>query len=496
METDKNAQMSDSHDAINRRVLVIDDNREIHEDFAKILCRDMASTAVLAEAEAQIFGDVCAERAPELYQLDSAYQGEEGLALVAEALAEQRPYALVFVDVRMPPGWDGIETAMRICRLDPDVQIVVCTAYSDYSWAQMRAKLGKTDRLVVLKKPFDTIEVQQLADALTRRWQRAHDGNRRLATLQELIRERSNELANSGSRWRVGSGALAQAAPVVDATVEERLVLENDLRVALEQQQLRVHYQPLIDIETGRVSSLEALVRWQHPKRGAISPARFIPIAEDSGLILAVGEFVLTTVCNQIRSWLDGGIAAVPVAVNVSAMQLQRQNVVELVRATLARCRVSSNLLALEITESALLENVQQNVAPLQVLRTNGVKIEMDDFGTGYSSLSYLKQLPVDALKIDRSFIRYLHANPIDEAIVSAIIAMAHSLRLRVIAEGVETEEQLAVLRAHGCDVAQGYLFARPMPADECGNFLASAGEREVPVTMLRGVPQPRAVAG
>ena len=495
LEVEK-AAMSDSLAEINRRILVIDDNRAIHEDFAKILCRDVVSTAVLAEAEAQIFGDAPDEPTPEIYALDSAYQGQEGLAMIGKALAEQRPYALAFVDVRMPPGWDGIETAMRICQMDPNIQIVICTAYSDYSWNQMRAKIGKTDRLVVLKKPFDTIEVQQLADALTRKWQRAHEANRHLLALQDMIRERSTQLARSGSRWLAAREMPGKEAQKTSPIVEEHLVLENDLRVAIEQRQLSVHYQPLIDVETGRVSSLEALVRWQHPTRGPISPAQFIPIAEASGLILAVGEIVLTSVCKQIRSWLDHGIAVVPVAINVSAMQLQQQNVVELVRAKLREAGVALELLALEITESAVLENVEQNIAPLRALRASGVKIEMDDFGTGYSSLSYVKQLPLDAIKIDRSFIRNLHNSSVDQAIVSAIISMAHSMKLRVVAEGVETEEQLAVIRAHGCDLAQGYLFARPMSADACGNFLAAQAERQVPMDALRDAPRARAMVG
>jgi EAL domain-containing protein (putative c-di-GMP-specific phosphodiesterase class I)/CheY-like chemotaxis protein len=486
--------MLDSSD-INRRILVIDDNQAIHADFAKILCRDVTSTNVLAQAEAQLFGDSVVDRTPEIYELDSAFQGQEGLAMVKKALAAQRPYAIAFIDVRMPPGWDGIETAMRIWAVDPALQIVVCTAYSDYSWTQMRAKLGKTDRLVVLKKPFDNIEVLQLADTLTRKWQRAHDGNRRLATLQQMIRDRSAELGRSGNRWSLGDGELAKAAQMVDTAVEEHLVLENDLRIALEQNQLSVHYQPLVDVETGRLSSLEALVRWTHPTKGMIPPTRFIPVAEDSGLIMAVGELVLRTVCTQIRQWQDAGVQVVPVAVNLSAVQLRDQDVVELVRGILRQTGVRPQLLTLELTESALIENVKQHIAALQALRADGVKIEIDDFGTGYSSLSYLKQLPVDALKIDRSFTRSIHDNPVDEAIVGAIVAMAHSLQLRVVAEGIETDQQLNVIRRHGCDIAQGYLFSRPMPSDACGNYLADATERDAYTDRLRVVAQHRATA-
>jgi EAL domain-containing protein (putative c-di-GMP-specific phosphodiesterase class I)/DNA-binding NarL/FixJ family response regulator len=463
---------------VNRRILVIDDNQAIHEDFSKILRRESSGVAELSAAAAAIFGDVVTEMPIDEFRIDSAFQGEQGHAMVREALAQHRPYAIAFIDVRMPPGWDGIETAARICQVDPNVQIVICTAYSDYSWKEMTAKLGRSDRFIILKKPFDNIEVLQLADALTRKWQRASDGCRRLATLQQLIRDRTNDLNGSKPLCAVDDGQLALAAQAVSTQDGRELILEDDLRRALEAGELSVHYQPLVEVGTRRVASLEALVRWQHPEKGWIPPNVFIPVAERSGLILALGEFVLRTACEQTVRWEREGLEVFPVAVNISAVQLQGQNIVQLVRDLLLKTRMSPHRLVLELTESALIQNVEQHVVSLQALRRDGIGIAIDDFGTGYSSLSYLKQLPVDVLKIDRSFIAQIDSNPVNAAIVNAIVAMAHSLQLRVVAEGVETTGQLRVLAANGCDLAQGFLFSRPLPAVDCARFLSEWGHR------------------
>jgi EAL domain-containing protein (putative c-di-GMP-specific phosphodiesterase class I)/DNA-binding NarL/FixJ family response regulator len=462
---------------INRRILIIDDNQAIHEDFSKILCRETTSNPELAEAEAQLFGDIQAEAELSSFQLDSAFQGEQGLKMVLEAQSDGRPYAVAFIDVRMPPGWDGIETAARIWKIDPAIQVVVCTAYSDYSWQQMLAKLGHSDRLVVLKKPFDNIEVLQLADALTHKWQRARDGNRHLAALQQMIRDRTDDM-NKDHQLNLGDGELAMAAEAANTQVRQQLVLEHELRDALEAGELAVHYQPLVDVATQRIVSLEALVRWKHATKGWIAPMLFIPVAEESGLILPLGEFVLRTACKQIVDWDREGVAIVPLAVNISAVQLQRQNIVEFVRRILLETALQPHNLVLELTESALIANMEQHIGELQSLRSDGVGIEIDDFGTGYSSLSYLKQLPVDAVKIDRSFVSNIDTNPVDAAIVSAVVAMAHSMQLRTVAEGVETAGQLQVLAANGCDVAQGYFFSRPLPPDACRALLSAMGQR------------------
>ena len=465
--------------SINRRLLIVDDNPAIHEDFRKILCRDSQSTSALNEAEAELFGDVAAETTHNAFFIESAFQGQEGVELVRHALTEHRPYALVFLDVRMPPGWDGVETAARIWEVDPNVQIVLCTAYSDYSWKEILAKLGRSDRLMILKKPFDNIEVLQLADALTRKWQRAHDGTRHLAALQHMIRDRSAELGGR-TTTPIETGYMEMASEVANARVRRQLLLEDELRHALEAGHVSVQYQPLFTISTRQVASLEALARWRHPTKGWISPVEFIPVAEASGLIHALGEHVLRTVCSSIAHWERDGIPIVPVAVNVSAVQLRRsKRFVETVRGILRETGASARHLVLELTESTLIENVRQYADAIQELRDDGVGIEIDDFGTGYSGLSYLKQLPVDGIKIDRSFISQIDTNPVDASIVSAIVAMAHSLGLKVTAEGVETAGQLEVLAAQGCDVVQGFLLSRPIDAGACRQLLAATGRLE-----------------
>ena len=266
--------------------------------------------------------------------------------------------------------------------------------------------------------------------------------------------------------------------PEMNTQVRHRLTMEHALREALESKQFVVHYHPLIAIATRRIVGLEALVRWEHPQLGLVPPGKFIPIAEESGLIVPIGEHILRTVCEQVVRWQDAGVPTVPVAVNWSAIQLQRQSVVEVVQRILGETGMQPELLSLEITEGALMRNARQHAAALQVLRDSGVRIQIDDFGTGYSSLSYLRELPIDTLKIDRSFINHVGENLADQAIVSAILAMAKSLGLRVVAEGVETAAQLEMLNLHGCEVAQGFFFSRPLPAEQCRALLEELATR------------------
>jgi diguanylate cyclase (GGDEF)-like protein/PAS domain S-box-containing protein len=266
--------------------------------------------------------------------------------------------------------------------------------------------------------------------------------------------------------------------PELNAQVRHRLTMEHDLRRAIESNQFVVHYHPLVAISNRRIVGLEALVRWEHPQHGLVPPGKFIPIAEESGLIVPIGEHILRTVCEQLMRWRSAEVPIVPVAVNWSAIQLQRQSVVEVVHRILGETGMQPHLLSLEITEGALMRNARQHAPALQVLRDSGVRIQIDDFGTGYSSLSYLRELPIDTLKIDRSFINHVDDNPADQAIVSAILAMARSLALRVVAEGIETAAQLEVLHHHGCEVAQGFYFSRPLPAEQCRALLEELATR------------------
>jgi diguanylate cyclase (GGDEF)-like protein len=247
----------------------------------------------------------------------------------------------------------------------------------------------------------------------------------------------------------------------------ERLRLESSLRQALGKNELFLMYQPQMDIATGRITGLEALLRWQHPELGLVPPDRFIRIAENSGLIIPIGEWVLRTACSQSRKWQEEGLPAVQIAVNVSAVQFRQENFCELIRRVLHETGLAPKYLELEITESLLLSNADVMFSVFQELKAIGLRLAIDDFGTGYSSLSYLKKFPVNKLKIDRSFIRDVPVNADDTAITTAIISMAKSLNLKVIAEGVENEAQLSFLRAHQCDEIQGYYFSKPLPVAE-----------------------------
>ncbi len=258
----------------------------------------------------------------------------------------------------------------------------------------------------------------------------------------------------------------------MNARAERRLTLETGLRHALERGEFLLHYQPQVNLVSGEILGAEALIRWQHPDWGLISPAEFIPLAEETGLILPIGEWVLAEACAQTRVWHNAGHAGLKIAVNLSSRQLSQKNLVEAVATTLTRCAVARGTLELEITESLLMQDLEQTAGTLEALAALGVTISMDDFGTGYSSLSYLKRLPIDVLKIDQSFVRDISSDPDDAAIVHAIIAMAHSLNIRVIAEGVETAEQLAFLRQHRCDGMQGYYFSRPLPPAQFAELL------------------------
>ncbi|MFK3797532.1 MULTISPECIES: putative bifunctional diguanylate cyclase/phosphodiesterase [unclassified Pseudomonas] len=258
----------------------------------------------------------------------------------------------------------------------------------------------------------------------------------------------------------------------LQARTLEWLQLEIQLRRAIEEGQLEVFYQPKLELATGRLNSAEALVRWRHPSRGMVPPGEFIGLAEESGLIADIGEFVLRRACRQACEWQRSGLMPIRVSVNLSVHQLRQGKLVSLVRQVLDETGLMPECLELELTESQLLDSVEHIISTFRQLRELGVKLAIDDFGTGYSSLSYLKRFPVDYVKIDQAFIRGLNEGTEDAAITRAIIAMAHSLDLKVVAEGVENAEQLAFLRAHDCDEVQGYLISRPVEASAMGDVL------------------------
>lgn len=261
-------------------------------------------------------------------------------------------------------------------------------------------------------------------------------------------------------------------APQMNAAMAARLALEHALSQALESRQFEMYYQPRVDLLSGRIVSAEALIRWLHPERGLVSPTEFIPLAEETGQIVAIGDWVIDAVCAQQAAWQARRLEIVPVALNLSAVQFKRGKILETIGNTVARHVLEQRYIEFELTESVVMDNPEQAVRDLQALKKLGAQLSLDDFGTGYSSLAYLKRFPFDFVKIDRSFITDVTTNPDDAAIATAIIAMGHSLGLRVVAEGVETEEQLLFLRQHRCDELQGYYFSRPVPAAEFAALL------------------------
>ena len=631
----------------NRRVIVIDDNRAIHEDFRKILA-DRTRSDALDAAAAALFADVetpTITEGPE-FELDFASQGEEGYAKVKAAVQEDRRFALAFVDMRMPPGWDGMQTIEKLWEVDPNLQIVICSAYSDYSWSDIINRFGVVDRLLILKKPFDTAEVCQLACALTEKWHLAKFAHLKLNQLQSMVDEQTSalktEIANrmmaeeqlrhdathdvltglanramltdrlrqcmqrskrdgsffavlfldldrfkvindslghsvgdalligiatrlstcvrgldtvarldTGQLVRLGGdefvlllekvngptdairvaeriqkafvepfkisgheifsassigiavgGAAydtpdailrdadtalyrAKAAGVgrfevfdgkMHATAVARLNAETELRHALDRQQFCVQYQPILSFETGEVRELEALVRWQHPERGLVQPAEFIPIAEETGMIIPLGYWVMREAAAQLRRWEAQfpWLGSLSVAVNISGKQFTDPGLLKEIEAILMETRLQPQRLHLEITETSAMECAASTMNTLQRLNDLGMQLHLDDFGTGYSSLSYLHRMPVDALKIDRSFVGNMETDAFSQSIVKTVVTLAHTLNLRVIAEGAETRQQFDLLKAAGCDYGQGYFFAKPLPADQVVDFLAS----------------------
>ncbi|NLT55353.1 MAG: EAL domain-containing protein [Actinomycetales bacterium] len=743
----------------NRRILLVDDAPAIHEDFAKILGGRSPATSRLDDLEAELFGsDAPRDRTATGFQLDSAFQGREALAMVRASLTADRPYALAFVDMRMPPGWDGVETIERIWECDPRIQVVICTAYSDHSWHDVLHRLDVSDRLLVLKKPFEEIEVLQLANALTVKWQRTLEAGLETAALERLVNERTAALGAANLELRkemeehrraeaelristavfdhspdgiavldaktrvvslnpaftaitgytatemlgrpvgllypgrrrkhlyralldtmrrhghgegeirsrrkdgeeflahvdvsgVGGGdgppdqyvllvndvtelrrkdehihrlafhdeltrlpnralladrlghriALARRTGnplgilfvdldrfkvindscgydvgnrLLTATAERlkdclrdsdtiarvggdeflvvltatqgpeehavtarrviaqlsrpltvdgrpmqvgasvgiacypddgadaaelmthaeaamrsakssgggtyrffrqemtaraqlRLQVEMELRDAVRQGGLELFYQPKVTVADEALCGAEALVRWRHPDRGLVGPLDFIPLAEETGIITDLGLWVLDEACRQSRAWRDSHGEPVKISVNISAVQVCQGDLVKEVVRACDRHDVDPADLELELTESMITDNLGVVSSTLAGLREIGSTVAVDDFGTGYSSFVYLRDLPVDVLKIDRSFVMDMERRAPNQEIVKAIVSLGRALSMDVVAEGVETREQADLLRSHGCRTAQGYLFSRPVPAEE-----------------------------
>lgn len=628
--------MTENAEPANWRILIIDDNPSIHEDFHKILVPS-EGVAGLSEIEAALFGVTEARVKRTSFEPAHATQGQEAVALAQQAVAEGRPFAVAFVDMRMPPGWDGVETIERLWKVDPEIQVVICSAYSDYEWSDVLARLGNEDRLLLVRKPCDPSEILQCANALSRKWQNERALQRRITGLEDVVTDRTAGLEAANRQLRhlashdvltglpnrlllddrltqaiaraerdrhgfavlvidldrfkqindslghragddllvevaqrlkevvretdttarmggdefvmllpgplsraeaveAGQRAIASLASAVrlagidvhvspsiglalypddgitmdallahadaamyyakergrnnlqcysaemSTSTQEHVKFESDLHQALTKGQFELHYQPKVDTATGEVHSAEALIRWRHPERGLIAPDQFIPLADQCGLIDSIGEWVLREACRQAKTWQLEGLRPLRIAVNLAPSQFRLANLSRQIQQALAMADLEPRFLEIELTESAVMSDAEKSIAILEAISRMGVLVSVDDFGTGYSSMSYLRRFPVDKLKIDRSFISDVTKRPEDASIVKAMISLAHSLNLKVVAEGVETPEQLAFLKQLGCDQYQGFHYsAALMPADFVTLLRTADAERRPP---------------
>ncbi len=350
------------------------------------------------------------------------------------------------------------------------------------------ARLGGDEFVVCLPELEGTESVFQMADKILRTLGEAYsiEGNKLHsspsigialfpgdgASVEEVMKNADVAMYHAKSRGR-NNYQFFEAA--MNQASLQRLELENDMRSALECEEFVLHYQPKINIASGRVSGVEALVRWQHPTKGLIPPAMFIPIAEDSGLMLPLGEWVMRTACRQLRLWFLQGMTDIQMSINISARQFRQKNLAQIVADIITAENIDPALLEFEITESMAMDNPHETIAAMTTLRGLGVKLAIDDFGTGYSSLSYLKRFPMNTLKLDRSFVKDIETDPSDAAICLATIGLAHNLGLDVVAEGVETEKQFGYLKKLGCDKIQGYYFSRPLPVAEAQAYIMAS---------------------
>lgn len=628
------------------RVLVIDDNPDIHDDVRAVFepepdtsRLDDLTSAVLGSAT----GGTKRRAAPTPVEIDSALQGQEGLEAVSRAMAEARPYELAFVDMRMPPGWDGLETIRRLWEVDPALQVVICTAYSDHDWADIRDALGDSDSLLVLKKPFDPVEVIQMTYALSTKWRATRlleQQNKRLNdTVEQLygeIEQRQNaerklkhrvyhdeltrmpnrlclvshveqcidrarhepgyrfglcfldldhfKYVNDSLGHPVGDDLLVEIAarllraterlrhesPAGDAlaarlggdefvvlldrvgdpadverfigqlqtelarpcqlsgheivinssfgvalcdaayedvgaalrdadtalyaakangrgqyaffdqsmhrSVARRMLVEKELRRALDRGQLRLAYQPIVDLEGGRIKAFEALMRWDHPDLGAVSPGEFLPVAEDCGLIIGLGDWALREACTQHREWARRlpDRDDLVIHVNVSPRQFALADFTDHVEAILRETGVTPARIGLEVTETAMMADRDRVLDQVRELAERGHPMSMDDFGTGHSSLGYLHEMPFRVIKIDRSFVKQIDARGTYINTIRAVIEMTHNRGMTIVAEGIETLDQLTQLQAVECNYGQGYFFSPAVSPQEAEDLLRS----------------------
>ena len=609
------------------RVLVVDDEDEVRDAYRQVLLeadvnRDLAAfrelrTRLFRKDEAPAADPQAARGATFDPQFcDSA---EAAVAAVKAALAQEQPFAVVFLDMRMPPGPDGVWAAARIRELDPAIEIVICTAYSDVDPCEIGGIVPPEEKLSYLQKPFHPHEVRQMSIALASKWraersvvklayfdaltglpnreqsrnrlvsaiEAARQHERTLAVLyldldnfkrvndtlghavgDELLRvvaarlrsclryadtrgadstaiARPGDLARLGGdefmvllpsiRQPIDAGAIAERIisalreplqlamnsvvitpsvgiavfpndgadadtllrnadlamyfskrkspgtysffdPAMNASALHRFTIEDKLRGAMQRNEFSLNYQPLFDIRTGRVSGMEALLRWTNEQLGVVPPSEFISVAEETGLILPIGEWVLRSACAQAKAWHDEGLPLIRMSVNVSGQQFALSEFPSMVGAILRETGLDPSKLELEITETLIMNDEAWAEKAINQLKALGVALAIDDFGTGYSSLARLRRFAVNRLKIDRSFVTSLNECSDDRAIAAAIIAMSRSLRIDVTAEGVENISQLMFLQEHDCHEAQGYLLGEALPASDAVQLLRRVG--------------------
>ena len=610
------------------RVLVVDDEPEIREAYRQVLCSSEVNLEMTGfhELRSRLFRKNPAEalrraaaRAATSFEPVFCEQATQAVAAVKESLARNEPFAVVFLDVRMPPGPDGVWAATQIRELDPAIEIVICTAYSDADPGEIGGFVPPEDKLSYLQKPFHPHEVRQMSIALGSKWRaerrivrlayfdtltglpnREQSHNRLVGALQvakdkggnlavlyldldnfkrvndtlghavgdELLcvvadrlrgslRYGSDSVAGSNStrvgdiarlggdefmvllpslRSTVDAGAVAErlilalrepmqlasnslvVTPSVgiaifpqdgadaetllrnadlamyfakrrspgtfayfdvsmNATALHRFTIEEQLRGALERNEFSLQYQPQFDVRSGSISGVEALLRWTNAELGAVSPVEFIPVAEETGLILAIGKWALHTACQQAQAWRNEGLPVQRMAVNVSGRQFALAEYPNEVAEILRETGLPPGILELEITESVVMADEAWAEKAINQLKALGISLAIDDFGTGYSSFGRLRHFAVDRLKIDRSFVTSITEGSDDRAIAAAIIAMSRSLRINVTAEGVENFPQLTFLQEQDCQDAQGFLLSRPLQADAARELLRRVNE-------------------
>jgi diguanylate cyclase len=609
------------------RVLVVDDEPEIRDAYKQILCDTEVNLEMTGfhELRSRLFRknptEALRQASTRATSFETVFcqQASEAVTAVKEALARNEPFAVAFIDMRMPPGQDGVWAATQIRELDPALEIVICTAYSDADPGEIGGYVPPEDKLSYLQKPFHPHEVRQMTIALGSKWraerrivrlayfdtltglpnreqsrnrligalQAAKDKNGLLAVLyldldnfkrvndtlghavgDQLLCVVADRLRSSlryggesnpggggnrpGDIARLGGDEFMVLLPNLRSTVDaggvaERLILalrqpiqlssnslvvtpsigialypqdgadaetllrnadlamyfakrrapgtfaffdvsmnasalhrftiEEQLRGALERNEFSLQYQPQFDVRTGSISGVEALLRWTNAELGAVSPLEFIPVAEETGLILAIGKWALQAACQQAQAWRDEGLPLQRMAVNVSGRQFALADYPQEVAAILKETGLDPAVLELEITESVVMADEAWAEKAIKELKALGISLAIDDFGTGYSSFGRLRHFAVDRLKIDRSFVTSITDHSDDRAIAAAIIAMSRSMHIHVTAEGVENYPQLAFLQEQECQDAQGFLLSRPLQADAARELLRRVGE-------------------